>query len=86
MARFLCDLYLNDPIMIIIVWISRQNEDGTFNFNENTVIPDTEANVKSWYKPGETWDIIFQEIASTYEECRAECVGLYLCLNNKVLR
>ncbi|CAB3983514.1 dipeptidyl peptidase 3-like [Paramuricea clavata] len=61
------------------------NEDGTYNFNDKTLVPDTDTVVNSWYKPGETWDIIFQEIASTYEECRAECVGLYLCLNNKVL-
>ena len=66
--------------------ISWQNEDGSYNFNEKTLIPDTDTAVNSWYKPGETWDIVFQEIASTYEECRAECVGLYLCLNNKVLR
>jgi dipeptidyl-peptidase-3 len=63
-----------------------QNEDGTYNFNEKTLIPGTDVVVSSWYKPGETWDITFQEIASTYEECRAECVGLYLCLNNEVLR
>ena len=33
-----------------------------------------------FYPEGATWDSTFQKIASTYEECRAECAGLYLCL------
>ena len=32
-----------------------------------------------FYPEGATWDSTFQKIASTYEECRAECSGLYLC-------
>lgn len=42
--------------------------------------------VQSWYGPGDTWDSKFRSVASSYEECRAECVGIYLCLSREVLR
>jgi dipeptidyl-peptidase III len=32
-----------------------------------------------FYQEGETWESVFGEVASAYEECRAECVGLILC-------
>lgn len=32
------------------------------------------------YKPNETWHSVFGEIASTYEECKADSVALYLAL------
>ena len=37
------------------------------------------------YKTGETYDGKFASLSSAYEECRAECVGLVLCTNEKVL-
>ncbi|KAK7925906.1 hypothetical protein WMY93_008216 [Mugilogobius chulae] len=63
-----------------------QDDDGKFNFDQNKVInPETGKPVSSWYRGSETWDSKFSTIASSYEECRAECVGLYLCLNQQVL-
>lgn len=34
---------------------------------------------------GETWDSKFSSLASPFEECRAECVGVYLCDAAEVL-
>ena len=47
--------------------------------------PVTCSQVHVWYQEGQTYDSVFQSIGSSYEECRAECVGLYLCGNHQVL-
>ncbi|XP_030638508.1 dipeptidyl peptidase 3 [Chanos chanos] len=63
-----------------------QDEKGNLNFDQQSVRnPETGELITSWYKGSETWDSKFSTIASSYEECRAECVGLYLCLNKQVL-
>ena len=58
-----------------------------FNFNKGDLInPLTLAPVDKWYELGETYDSKFTSTGSSYEECRAECVGLYLSCNKDVLR
>ncbi|PAA77353.1 hypothetical protein BOX15_Mlig003174g5, partial [Macrostomum lignano] len=58
----------------------KQDSDGKFNFDPSSVVDlVTGKPVASWYKVGETWDGKFSNLASAFEECRAECVGVYLC-------
>lgn len=49
------------------------------NFDPSTTDPLTTAPVASVYKEGETWESKFPVFSSSYEECRAELVGIYLC-------
>ena len=64
-----------------------ENEDGNFNFDKSvTINPLTNTTVEKYYKAGETWDSKFPGFGSSYEECRAECVGIFLCTNLDVLK
>lgn len=68
-----------------------QNKDGTFNFSKDIHLPhvpagDKHGKVTTWYKEGDSYDSVFGALGSSYEECRAECVGLYLCDNSDVLK
>ncbi|TFJ82224.1 hypothetical protein NSK_006553 [Nannochloropsis salina CCMP1776] len=63
-----------------------QHKDGSFNFErESTLDPLTDRPVASFYKPGESWDSRFPGFGSSYEECRAELVGIFLCVQTRVL-
>lgn len=53
-------------------------KDGQLNFSKDTINPYTGKPVEQWYKDGETFENKFGNLGSAYEECRAECVGLYL--------
>lgn len=49
-------------------------------FPESLINPLTGEPVANSYGAGETYDSIFTSLGSSYEECRAECVGIHLCL------
>ncbi|KAI9719973.1 MAG: hypothetical protein M1812_003098 [Candelaria pacifica] len=63
-----------------------QDGPNEYNFDvENPPIdPLTGRRVESWYRPGQTWTGLFGDLATTIDECRAECVGAYL-MNDKEL-
>lgn len=56
-----------------------EQNDLVTNIPSDLKHPLTGGPITSWYKEGETWSSVFSSLANTYEECRAECVGLYLC-------
>ncbi|KAJ3126300.1 hypothetical protein HK098_007683 [Nowakowskiella sp. JEL0407] len=64
-----------------------ESEPGKFNFDKDNMPKDPFTNelIKNWYKPGETWTSVFKSIAPSYEECRAECVAMYLCVDKELL-
>eukprot|EP00747_Dinoflagellata_sp_TGD_P165708 gnl/TRDRNA2_/TRDRNA2_187394_c0_seq1.p1 gnl/TRDRNA2_/TRDRNA2_187394_c0~~gnl/TRDRNA2_/TRDRNA2_187394_c0_seq1.p1 ORF type:complete len:838 (-),score=237.02 gnl/TRDRNA2_/TRDRNA2_187394_c0_seq1:60-2573(-) len=41
--------------------------------------------ITKFYPDGATWSSTFKALASAYEECRAEAVGIYMCLEPAIL-
>ncbi|KAI2805606.1 bifunctional diacylglycerol diphosphate phosphatase/phosphatidate phosphatase, partial [Blomia tropicalis] len=65
----------------------RAEKDGKLNFDPSkTINPLTGKPVSLWYAANESYDSKFGSLSSAYEECRAECVGLYLSLDSDVLK
>ena len=61
---------------------------NSYNFDrENLPLdPLTRKPITSWYMPGQTWTGVFGDLATSVDECRAECVGAYLMDNADLLR
>lgn len=64
-----------------------EDGDGSFNFDaQNPPINLlTGKPIDSWYRPGQTWTGLFGDIATSVDECRAECVGAYLMSEMELL-
>lgn len=54
----------------------QETAPGEFNFDK-----EAHPEIKTFYKPGETWGSLFGATAGSFEECRAELVALYLILS-----
>lgn len=50
-----------------------------------TINPLTGKPVTSWYRPGQTPGTVLGAVSSSFEECRAETVALYLVSNEEIL-
>ncbi|MCL4128954.1 UNVERIFIED_CONTAM: hypothetical protein GTU68_000126 [Idotea baltica] len=63
----------------------RRKEDGTLNFDPAKVKNPFTGGEASFYEKGQTFNTVFTDLSSSYEECRAENVALYLSLNDDIL-
>ncbi|KAK6344451.1 hypothetical protein TWF696_008088 [Orbilia brochopaga] len=66
----------------------QETEKGVYNFDKDhpPVSPLDGKPVTTYYKVGETWGSVFGATAASYEECRAECVAMYLCPDREILQ
>lgn len=53
----------------------QETSPGKFNFDK-----EAHPEIKTYYRPSETWGSLFGASAGSFEECRAELVALYLIL------
>ncbi|TRY77858.1 hypothetical protein TCAL_11907 [Tigriopus californicus] len=56
----------------------QKTKSGELNYPKDLKNPLTGEEVAKVYEAGETFDSVFTSLGSSYEECRAEAVGLYL--------
>lgn len=58
---------------------------GNFDLADMPISPLTGQPIKTWYGKGETYSGVFGELATSMEECRAECVGAFLIFEKELL-
>eukprot|EP00831_Metopus_contortus_P077239 TRINITY_DN719_c0_g1_i1.p1 TRINITY_DN719_c0_g1~~TRINITY_DN719_c0_g1_i1.p1 ORF type:complete len:716 (-),score=152.87 TRINITY_DN719_c0_g1_i1:99-2246(-) len=56
----------------------QEDEKGNISIPSDLINPYTKKPVCTYYKSNETWESKFGYMHSAYEECRADCVALYL--------
>ena len=66
----------------------RETSRGIYNFNHSypPVSPVTNKPITTHYAPDETYSSLFGNLASSYEECRAECVAMALSCDFEILK
>ena len=65
----------------------QETSTGVFNFDHANppISPVTRKPITTYYRPGQTWSSVFGSVASSYEECRAECVAMALGCEPRIL-
>ena len=66
----------------------QETSPGVFNFDHEhpPISPLTKRPISTYYKPSETYSTVFGPTASSYEECRAECVAMALSCDFSLLQ
>ena len=59
--------------------------EANFDVQNRPLSPLTKQPIVTWYKNGATYDDVFEDLATSMECCRAECVGAYLIFNSELL-
>lgn len=64
-----------------------ETTSGQWNFDKKNppISPLTKKPIDTWYKQGQTWTGVFEDIAPSVEECRATLVSEYLIDNKDLL-
>ena len=66
----------------------QETSPDVFNFDHKNppISPLTGTPITTYYKPSETYSSVFGPTASSYEECRAECVAMALSCDFSLLK
>lgn len=64
-----------------------ETSPGEYNFDKSDppTSPLTQAPIRTWYLPGQTWTGVFGKLATSVEECRAMLMSYYLADDKDIL-